>query len=328
MRATFQAAAVCADEINGALRDGTPLRTLVGPRNTGETTCSKCGRLASADEFEMRASLHVVCRACRDSVTSNRSQLAACIYAERKAFPDKTFPFTPEQEAQKILEQLETNPEGAIEDSYLPGVYRADHGPRHNRLSFDAFFQSVRRSDGTKALHSSNPLNVGGTSLWFNLGMHTSTPGMVALYLRRRDVERKMANALSEERASLLADLSELRAHELEMHSIELLTERAKSARLDGTISEKAWGRLDYQRKSGKLLGSVPVDVQERLEEYVKTPAPPKANWRPGPGTDLKDRLEHLMNGIIADGTKQTGIKVPRGPDGCLFPEDEEDRPN
>lgn len=45
MRATFQNTAICADKINAALRDGTPLRTLVGPRAIDECRCAECGRL-------------------------------------------------------------------------------------------------------------------------------------------------------------------------------------------------------------------------------------------------------------------------------------------
>jgi hypothetical protein len=65
VRATVQAAAQCANEINAALRDGTPLRTLVDPRSTGHCRCGECGRLAPQDEIVFEASLHQVCNACR-----------------------------------------------------------------------------------------------------------------------------------------------------------------------------------------------------------------------------------------------------------------------
>lgn len=61
IRATIQAAAVCADEINTAFQEGTPLRTLVGPRSTGDYRYTHCGNITHEGEIS-RPRLHVVVR--------------------------------------------------------------------------------------------------------------------------------------------------------------------------------------------------------------------------------------------------------------------------
>jgi hypothetical protein len=105
--------------------------------------------------------------------------------------------------------------------------------------------------------------------------------------------------------------------------------EHAKSTRLNRTISTAAFERLEYQCKSGKLLGQVSNEVQAHLTDYIQTPTAPRTAWLPGPGdgTDFQNRLKPLIDEIIAEGTKLTGIEVPRGADGCPFPGDKEDMP-
>lgn len=97
---------------------------------------------------------------------------------------------------------------------------------------------------------------------------------------------------------------------------------------MTGTIFEQAQARLDYQRKSEKLLGPVSADIEKRLHEYAKAPRPPKKDWKPCPTEDdFEKRLKPLINQIINAGEQKTGIKVPRGEDGCPFPGEEEDMP-
>lgn len=173
---------------------------------------------------------------------------------------------------------IPTDAKGRTEDIYIPGLYRSDSGPPHNQRSYDAIFQTVRRPDGSKALHSADPLDVGATALWVQLGKHTSSPAMVAIYLLRREVERKLWLALPGARAALLLELQSLHHRERDIHAVELQSEHREAARLAGTIFKEAWARLDYQRKSDKLLVQVSNDIQQRLDVVVEVPAPPKTN--------------------------------------------------
>jgi hypothetical protein len=330
-RATILAAATCADEINTAIREETPLRTLVGPRSTGECRCGQCGKVTHEDDISYKSALTQVCSACIEQTAGTSlsvKNLSHSIKKERAMVPDQVFDDTHLELAREILALIKNNEHGATEDIYVPGAYRNDFGPAHNRRSFDAIFQTVRRPNGTKGLHTAVPLNVGATAIWINLAKHTSTPGMLVIFLKRRKVEQRLKTASIQDRTVLLAKLQALRDQEREMFLVQLQTSHTKSARLSGTISKSAWERLLYQRKSGKLLSDVSDDVKARAESYTLAPLPPRTRWRPGPGSDFQDRLLPLIEQIITEGAKETGLQVPRGKDGCPFPGDREDMPD
>ncbi|SMY22728.1 unnamed protein product [Zymoseptoria tritici ST99CH_1A5] len=144
--------------------------------------------------------------------------------------------------------------------------------------------------------------------MWMQSGKHNSNPGSIAAYLMRRKVEFKLKTASGPERGALRQRVNEILQQEFDMYA--------------------AQARLDYQRKSEKLLGPVSADIEKRLHEYAKAPRPPKKDWKPCPTEDdFEKRLKPLINQIINAGEQKTGIKVPRGEDGCPFPGEEEDMP-
>lgn len=144
--------------------------TLFGPCSTGESTCPECGRLAPGDDLRRSGyPIGLQCMLREHSLTQHLKPHCRHHYSQpmRKAIPKTST------------------------DVYLSSTFQSDNGPRHNRRSYDAIFQTVRRPDGSKGLYTSKPVNVGATALWLQFGKHTSTPWMLALFLVRREVQRK-----------------------------------------------------------------------------------------------------------------------------------------
>lgn len=77
---------------------------------------------------------------------------------------------------------------------------------------------------------------------------------------------------------------------------------------------------VHQQASSGRL--------HPAAQAYCRSHPPTHVKLCPRTGTEFEDRLLPLMENIVKEGERKTGIKVSRGKNGCFFSGNQEDMPD